>query len=171
MDSGSAEAEIRQLFVDWFAASSRKDIEAAMKPISETIVSYEHSSPLEVRDLAALREECEVGFEKAGPEFDWSIPDLTIVVRDDIAVTWGLNRMANYVGGVLQSEMWSRGTRVFQRQDREWKMIHQHVSFPFDPATGQACFDLKPSDDTSSGLGNLRERTLARHSLGPRESG
>jgi ketosteroid isomerase-like protein len=33
-------------------------------------------------------------------------------------------------------ETWSRGTRVFQKLDGRWQMIHQHVSFPFDPATG-----------------------------------
>lgn len=139
--------QVKQLFIDWLAASSRKDIDAAMRPISETIVSYEHSSPLEVRDIAALRKECLVGFERAGAEFEWSIPDLTIIVRDDIAVTWGLNRMADYEDGQLKSEMWSRGTRIFQLDADGWKMIHQHVSFPFDPSTGKTCFDLKPSPE------------------------
>jgi ketosteroid isomerase-like protein len=144
MNNPESEAQIRKLFIDWLAASSRKDIDAAMAPISETIVSYEHSMPLEVRDIAALREECLTGFERAGPGFEWSIPELKIIVRGGIAVTWGLNRMADYEGGDLKSEMWSRGTRIFQFIDGAWKMMHQHVSFPFDPATGMARIDLKP---------------------------
>ena len=59
-------------------------------------------------------------------------------------MTWGLNRMADYADGVVKSEMWSRGTRIFQRVDGRWQMIHQHVSFPMDPATGRARFYLVP---------------------------
>lgn len=145
MNNVESEAQIRKLFIDWLAASSQKDIDAAMEPISETIVSYEHSMPLEVCNITALRKECLIGFERAGSEFKWSIPDLKIIVRDDIAVTWGLNRMADYEGGNLKTEMWSRGTRIFQLIDGGWKMIHQHVSFPFDPSTGMARIDLKPN--------------------------
>ena len=142
IDAGS-KAEIETLFADWFAASERKDLDAAMAPIAETVVSYEHSVPLEVRDIAAMREECRNGFDRAGPEFRWDIPDLEILVRGDIAVTWGLNRMADYESGKLRSEMWSRGTRIFQRIDGAWKLIHQHVSFPVDQS-GLARKDLTP---------------------------
>jgi ketosteroid isomerase-like protein len=144
MNDPESEAQIKQLFLDWLAASSRKEIDAAMAPISETIVSYEHSMPLEFRDIAALRKECLTGFERVGSEFEWSIPDLKIIVRGDIAVTWGLNRMADHEGGKLKTEMWSRGTRIFQFIAGGWKMIHQHVSFPFDPSTGIVRIDLKP---------------------------
>lgn len=132
------------LFETWFAAAARKDLDGAMAPIAATVVSYEHSMPLEVRDVAAIRAECKVGFDRSGPDFRWDIPDLQIIVRGDIAVTWGLNRMAEYANGAVQSEMWSRGTRIFQRLDGRWQMIHQHVSFPMDPATGMVRADLVP---------------------------
>lgn len=95
MTDARSKAEIEKLFADWFAASERKDLDAAMEPIADTITSYEHSLPLEVRDIAAMREECRKGFDQASPEFRWDIPDLEIIVRGDIAVTWGLNRMAD----------------------------------------------------------------------------
>lgn len=136
--------EIRELFKTWFEASAGKDLDGAVAPISTDIVSYEHSMPLEVRDIEAMRAECKVGFDRAGDDFRWDIPDLKIIVRGDIAVTWGLNRMANYVDGVVKNEMWSRGTRIFRRIDGRWQMIHQHVSFPMDPASGKTRFDLVP---------------------------
>jgi ketosteroid isomerase-like protein len=67
-----------------------------------------------------------------------------VTVRDDIAVTWGLNRMQAHEPGNPTSELWSRETRVFQRIDGKWKLIHQHVSFPYDPESGQAVTDLRP---------------------------
>jgi len=89
--------------------------------------------------VAALRASCKVGFDHAPEPFRWDIPDLRVMVRGDVAITWGLNHMR---GPGL--EMWSRGTRVFQRIDGRWKMIHQHVSFPFDPENGVARMDLSP---------------------------
>jgi ketosteroid isomerase-like protein len=46
-------------------------------------------------------------------------------------------------GGLAES--WSRGTRIFQKTDRGWEMVHQHVSFPTDPANGQTRTDLAPT--------------------------
>ncbi|KAA6224470.1 hypothetical protein CP973_16690 [Streptomyces albofaciens JCM 4342] len=43
-----------------------------------------------------------------------------------------------------KEESWSRGTRVFQRRDGEWQMIHQRVSYPYDLETGAARADLRP---------------------------
>lgn len=144
MNDTTSAQEIEQLFMAWFDASQRKDLDASMQPISDTIVSYEHSAPLEVRDIATMREECKKGFDQSSDNFRWDIPDLNIIVRGDIAVTWGLNRMAEYNGAKPTSEMWSSGTRIFQRMNSEWKLIHQHVSFPMDPESGQARMDLKP---------------------------
>lgn len=142
-ENAASEAEIRELHERWFAASAARDLDATMAVIAPTIVSYEHSEPLQYTDIDAIRDECRSGFDRARGEFDWTVPDLQIVVRGDVAVAWGLNRMADTVEGV-ESVLWSRGTRVFQRVDGRWLMIHQHVSFPFDPSTGRAALELTP---------------------------
>jgi len=41
--------------------------------------------------------------------------------------------------------LWSRGTRIFQRRDGRWQMIHQHVSFPYDQETGRAVLSIEPA--------------------------
>jgi ketosteroid isomerase-like protein len=33
---------------------------------------------------------------------------------------------------------------VFQTIDGKWKMIHQHVSYLYDPESGEAKSDLRP---------------------------
>ena len=138
------EREVRELHDAWFAASHAKDLDAAMAPIASHIVSYEHSAPLRYTDVDEIREECRRGFESQSGDFRWTVPDLEVVVRDDVAVAWGLNRMANRNPDGTEDVTWSRGTRVFQRIDGAWKMIHQHVSFPIDPETGVAATDLVP---------------------------
>lgn len=140
----TAEQEIRELHEAWFAASRAKDLDASMAPISPDIVSYEHSAPLQHTEVEALREECRRGFEYQPDDFEWTVPDLQVIVRDDIAVTWGLNRMAGRSPDGTEMVMWSRGTRIFRRVDGAWKMIHQHVSFPVDDETGAAATGLVP---------------------------
>jgi uncharacterized protein YndB with AHSA1/START domain len=140
----AAEREVRDLFEGWWRASETKDLDASMAPIARDVLSYEHETPLSYRGVDALRSTCKAGFERMPEGFRWDMPDLKVVVRGDIAVTWGLNHMHANVPGKPTVDMWSRGTRVFQRIDGRWQMIHQHVSFPFDPATGAAKMDLTP---------------------------
>ncbi|WP_208029453.1 YybH family protein [Rhabdothermincola sediminis] len=145
MDTGhDPEREIRALHDEWFAAARAKDLEASMRPVSPTIVSYEHSAPLQVTGLEGVRAECRRGFELAPADFAWTVPDLQVLAHGDLAVAWGLNRMANHPGSPDEHVTWSRGTRVFRRIGGRWLMVHQHVSFPVDTATGLAATGLVP---------------------------
>jgi ketosteroid isomerase-like protein len=139
-----AEQAIRSLHDEWFDASAAKDLDRSMAPIATSIVSYEHSSPLQFDDIALIREECRRGFERAGDDLRWTVPELNVVVDGDLAVTWGLNRMAARLPDGSEDVTWSRGTRVFQRSGGRWLMTHQHVSFPIDPTTGLAATELTP---------------------------
>jgi uncharacterized protein YndB with AHSA1/START domain/ketosteroid isomerase-like protein len=131
------EADLRDLFEAWFDASERKDLDASMDPVAPDVVSYEHEAPQEYRGVEAVREVCAAGFDYQTGDFRWDIPDLQIRVAGDLAVTWGLNRMRDVQPDGSTRERWSRGTRVFERRDGRWRMVHQHVSFPVD-AEGQA---------------------------------
>lgn len=143
-ESDNPERRIRDLHRAWFEASRAKDLDASMAPIAENIVSYEHSAPLRYSDIADIREECRRGFEYQADDFSWTVPDLEVLVRDDLAVAWGLNRMASRNPDGTEEVMWSRGTRVFRLVEGRWRMVHQHVSFPIDPDTGAAAMDLTP---------------------------
>ncbi|MFI7700767.1 nuclear transport factor 2 family protein [Nonomuraea sp. NPDC049480] len=57
----------------------------------------------------------------------------------------GLNHVRVVAEDGQASDTWSRGTRVFERSDGTWLMVHQHLSFPLDPATGEARTGLSPS--------------------------
>jgi ketosteroid isomerase-like protein len=120
-----AKLDILLLFREWFRDAAAKDLDAVMDKIADDVVSYEHNEPLEYVGAAAVREVCRAGFEFQGGDFRWDIPDLKVIVSGDIAVAWGLNHMRSDT-----YDAWSRGTRIFQRIDGRWKMIHQHVSFP-----------------------------------------
>lgn len=142
--AAAAEQEVRAVHRQWFDGTAAKDLDGLMSHIAEDVVSYEHSEPLQHLGVESVREECRRGLEATSGAVGWDVPDLEVLVREDIAVAWGLNRMQAQQPDDETVETWSRGTRVFRRRDGEWVMVHQHVSFPFDPTTGRARTDLRP---------------------------
>lgn len=144
-DQESAEREVRGVHERWFDATSAKDLDGLMAAIADDVVSYEHVPPLRYLGVEAVREVCRQGLDAGdGAEVSWDVPDLKILVRDDLAVAWGLNRIRVEQPDGQTFETWSRGTRVFERRDGGWLMTHQHLSVPGDPATGEARSDLRP---------------------------
>ena len=138
-----AESEIRDLHQHWSDCTAAKDLDGLMDGIAEDVVSYEHSGPLQYVGKPAVREVCKAGMDEATGKVSLDTPDLTVVARGDIAVAWGLdNVQAETDGGQLDT--WSRATRVFQRHNDGWKMIHQHLSYPLDPEIGTARTELSP---------------------------
>ncbi|MFI1143252.1 YybH family protein [Streptomyces sp. NPDC020780] len=107
--------------------------------IADDVVSYEHGTPLRYMGLPAVREV----FDASGA-VAWTKPDLQILVRGDLAVAWGLDRITVEQGDA-SAESWSRGTRVFRRaEDGQWRMVLPASVLPRDRRTGEAGTDLRP---------------------------
>jgi uncharacterized protein (TIGR02246 family) len=145
-DPAAAEQELRQLHQHWFDGTVAKDLDSLMAAIADDVVSYEHEQPLQHLGVQAVREVCKAGLDASGDgTVTWNVPDLTFLVDGDLAVVWGLNHMHIEPAGGQAIDSWSRGTRVFARRNGGWLMIHQHLSYPYDPSTGEAKTDLRPS--------------------------
>ncbi|MCW3816184.1 SgcJ/EcaC family oxidoreductase [Micromonospora sp. DR5-3] len=144
-DDAAAEQDLRGLHQRWFDRTTAKDLDGLMAGIAEDVVSYEHDLPLQHLGVDQVREVCKAGLDAAGDgSVTWQVPDLTILVNGDLAVAWGLNQVRVTPPKGEAVESWSRGTRIFERRDGAWLMIHQHLSYPYDPTTGQARTDLHP---------------------------
>lgn len=139
-DQAVAEKAVLDLTARSMKASEKRDIDGAMEMIADDIDSFEHDAPLAYHGAEDVREVCQKGFDMMEGALKVEFKPLKVIARDDIVVAWGFNRMkAN------GEESWSRATRVFQKTGDAWKCIHQHVSFPYDPETGEAQMDLKPN--------------------------
>lgn len=123
-DSPAAESEVRDLHAHWSELTAAKDLDGLMDGIAEDVVSYEHGGPLQYVGRTAVRKVCEAGLA-AADTVSLDTPDLRVETRGDLAVAWGFDHVQ---AGAVDS--WSRATRVFQRQEDGWKMIHQHLSYP-----------------------------------------
>jgi len=120
-----SDAEVQAVHAQWFDRTAAKDLDGLMEHIAPDIVSYEHTGPMQYIGIDDVREVCRRGLQASPGPIDFDIPDLTIRAYGDLAVAWGLDRIV--ADGV---EIQSRGTRVFQRRDGDWQMIHQHLSVP-----------------------------------------
>jgi uncharacterized protein (TIGR02246 family) len=126
--SGSPEAsaaEIRAVHQEWADRTAAKDLDGLMRHIAPDIVSYEQAGSMQYVGIDDVREVCRHGLESSPGRIDLHVGDLTITEHGDLAVAWGLDRLA-----VDGTESWARATRVFQRRDGDWQMIHQHRSVP-----------------------------------------
>jgi len=123
-DDGRSAEHVRAVHEDWYAATVAKDLDGIVAHLADDVVSYEHED--DVTGADAVRTACAKGLDR-GTDVAWTVPDLQIHVREDLAVGWGHNRM-EHDGEVS----WSRGTRVFRKRAGTWELVHQHVSFPVD---------------------------------------
>ncbi|NDO78933.1 DUF4440 domain-containing protein [Kocuria indica] len=124
------EESVREIHQGWFADTAAKNLDGIMNHIAPDVVSYEHEAPLEYIGVEEVREMCRSGLDQTTGQVTWTVPELQVVARDDLAVAWGLNHMTAQMPDGTPAEDWSRGTRVFRRNDGEWTMVHQHVSHP-----------------------------------------
>ncbi|MEV0158028.1 SgcJ/EcaC family oxidoreductase [Micromonospora sp. NPDC050686] len=143
-DELDADGEVRRVHERWSAATAAKDLDGLMSSIADDVVSYEHETPLQYVGVDAVRENCARNLDAGGAAVSLDVPDLTVLARQDLAVAWGLNHVRIESADGAAADSWSRGTRVFERRNGTWVMVHQHVSVPFDPATGEAKTDLRP---------------------------
>ena len=128
-----AERDVRAIHDFWSVSTRAGDLDALMAPIDPSIVSFEHAGAMEYVGLDAVREVCSAGLAAAPDGADMDTPDLTVRVGGDLAVSWGVDRIRTGRRDDTMAQQRSRGTRVFQRRDGEWRMVHQHLSFPADP--------------------------------------
>ncbi|GLY25795.1 nuclear transport factor 2 family protein [Micromonospora sp. NBRC 101691] len=140
--------DLRRLHQRWFDSTAAKDLDGLMAPVADDVISYEHEQPLQYTGVQAMREVCKAGLDVSGDgTVTWTVPDLKILVDGDLAVAWGLNHMRLNPTDAHTAESWSRGTRIFQRRNGTWLLIHQHLSYPYDPATGATKADLRPDPE------------------------
>jgi ketosteroid isomerase-like protein len=69
----------------------------------------------------------------------------TIVVDENLAYAFGLQRMTGTKINGEQVELWFRATACFRRDDGQWRITHMHNSVPFAmDGSDKALLDLKP---------------------------
>ena len=145
MSAARSEQELRELVDERVRAVRGRDGTALASRPTADVITFDVLPPLNSRGSAAVREHLQEWFDGYAGPIDYSVHDLQVSAADDL----GFCSFLYHVGGKLNSgdtvDMWVRATLCCRRINGQWRIVHDHESVPFDPATGQALISLAPA--------------------------
>lgn len=137
-----AESEIRRLLDERGRAVAAKDVEAVAAQYAPDVVMYNLAPPLQRTGVD--RRGIEAWFSGYRGPIGYEVRDLTIASGGDVAYCHYLYHITGTLTGGAEVDMWVRATLCFGRDERGWRITHEHDSDPFDMETFKAITDLKP---------------------------
>jgi len=75
---------------------------------------------------------------------EYEVHHLDLLVGGDVTFTRSLNRFGGVRTDGTRSTSWLCTTLGLRKTDGRWKVVHEHISVPFDMERGKAMLDLKP---------------------------
>jgi uncharacterized protein (TIGR02246 family) len=138
------EVDIRQRIEAGVAAIRAKDLEGVMALYAPDVVSFDVGSPLRSVGAEAKRRAWMEVFAMYQRPPGYEVRDLTIIVGDDVAFGHSVNRISGVLKHGDKTDFWVRWTACFRKIDRNWLIVHDHVSVPVDPQTRTALLNLTP---------------------------
>jgi uncharacterized protein (TIGR02246 family) len=138
------EAKIRQQVDKIVEGIQAKDLEGLRRLYATDVVSFDVDPPLQHVGIEAKLNNWARAFTFF-EDVDYEVRDLTVTVGDDVAFGHAFGRLSGTLkDGTATSLMWVRGTFCFRKLDRNWLIVHDHASVPFDIASGKGVTDLQP---------------------------
>jgi ketosteroid isomerase-like protein len=127
----SEEATIRQVILDRAQAIYARNAEAAVGFYAKDIVNFDLAPPLAYRGHEATNPaELQSWFDSWTGPIELSFADLYIHIGADLAFAHGLMRMVGPRTDGTHTDVWARITLGFEKRDGDWKIVHEHQSFP-----------------------------------------
>jgi ketosteroid isomerase-like protein len=136
------EAQIRERLNQWTRALHAKDLGALMALYARDTVAFDLMPPSQV-DASHYRQNFERWFAMMPSPIEYEIHDLHIAVSGDVAFSHNLGHVKATRANGEKADYWVRATVGFEKRNGQWLVTHDHVSMPFDMATGKAVRDLR----------------------------
>ncbi len=138
------EARIKQQVDKIVEGIRAKDLEGLGRLYATDVVSFDVEPPLQHVGVAAKLKNWAKVFTFF-QDVDYEVRDLTVTVGDDVAFGHAFGRLSGTLqDGTATSGMWVRSTICFRKLGRNWLIVHDQASVPFDMASGKGVTDLEP---------------------------
>jgi uncharacterized protein (TIGR02246 family) len=138
------EVRIRRLIDDWAKAVRASDIDAIMAHYAPDVRAFDAIAQLEFKGADAYRKHWQACIAMCPGPMIFEIHDLGIEVGDGLAFGHYLLRCGAAGADGEQKSGWMRVTVCWRKRSGTWRVVHEHFSAPFDPASGKALLDLEP---------------------------
>jgi uncharacterized protein (TIGR02246 family) len=136
------EGQIRECLNQWIRALHAKDLGALMSLYAPDTIAFDLMPPSQV-DASHYRQNFERWFGMMPGSIEYEIHDLRITANGNVAFSHNLGHVKATRANGEKADYWVRATVGFQKRDGQWRVIHDHVSMPFDMETGKAVRELR----------------------------
>jgi ketosteroid isomerase-like protein len=127
-----AERELREGIAAWSRAAQTRDLDALVADYTPQSVFFDATPPYRERGAESLQD------IPAGSRSEHA--DLQFEIEGDLAIVHGLHRFVPPPPAASAAAHWLRATVCLRRLSGRWKVLHEHVSAPFQPLTGRTSF-------------------------------
>ncbi len=141
---GADEAAIRAEIDAITQAVQLKDVHEMLMHCAPDIVTFDMLPPLKHEGAQAIRRDWASALAPIDGPVEYEVRDLDIAIGGDVAFAHSLNRFEGTGRDGRRSVSWLRSTLGFRRIGGRWKLVHEHVSVPFDMGTSKALLNLQP---------------------------
>jgi uncharacterized protein (TIGR02246 family) len=138
------EAELREIIARWGEALRDRDLDRMMTSYENDVTAFDATTPLQYVGIDAYRNTWRDWLATLEGPIDYELRDLAVVAGDEVAFTHGLVHMTATQKAGRHGEAWMRWTAGWKKIDGAWLVVHEHVSAPFEKATGRAVLDAWP---------------------------
>src|SRR5688572_26516223 len=138
------EAAIRQLIAAWSNALEAKDVDGLTADYAPDALLFDAIPPYKTAGAAKIREVWANCLPYFPETFKSEHRDLVIHVDGDLAFVHGLHHFVPTPADDPSGQTWMRVTACYRRIDGRWKVVHEHVSIPFNPMDNQAWYIKNP---------------------------
>lgn len=136
---------IQQLAAQWAAAVASQNMEQIMAFYADELIAYDAVAQLQFIGKTAYRAHWQKCMEFcAGGHSKFELRDLKIQQNDPIAFSHALVYCEGRNEKGETQGCWMRLTQGWQKQQGQWRIIHDHFSVPFDMVSGAVLFELTP---------------------------
>jgi uncharacterized protein (TIGR02246 family) len=140
------EKAIRELNSRFEAAVKARDLDKLMSCYisDDSLVLFDAVPPRQYAGAKAVRKDYEDFLSVFPGTIDSRISDAKITVDTNLAYSHFIDTWTATDKDGKQVQLVFRVTDVYRKTDGKWRIVHEHVSFPVDPATGRGDFLSKP---------------------------
>ena len=134
--TGEDRDQVRQLLEQW-ARATRKGLQAEiLANHAPDVLVYDVLPPMKYEGAAAYRRSWDEWQPETQGDGDFALQNLSIVCGNDVAFAHCFIQCGGTLPDGEHFEDLVRATFCLQKIGGAWKVVHQHVSKPFEPSGG-----------------------------------